>query len=130
MIEALNNVEAITVFTDDIAASREFYVGVFAATIVYEDEVSCMFRVGSLIVNLLARTEADELVTPAPIAQSGAAASVMLTVNVADVDAVCAELRERGVELVNGPIDRPWGRRTALFFDPSGLPWEIAQELG
>lgn len=54
----------------------------------------------------------------------------MLTVNVVDVDAVCAALRERGVELVNGPIDRPWGRRTAVFVDPSGLPWEIAQELG
>lgn len=130
MITALNNVEAITVFTDDVAASREFYAGVFAATIVYEDEASCMFQVGSLVVNLLARTEADDLIAPAPVAQAGAAASVMLTVNVADVDAVCAELRGRGVELVNGPSDRPWGRRTALFLDPSGLPWEVAQELG
>ena len=100
MIEALNNVEAITVFTDDVAASREFYAAVFAATIVYEEDESCMFQVGSLIVN------------------------------VTDVDAVCAELRDRGVELVNGPSDRPWGRRTALFLDPSGLPWEVAQELG
>ena len=50
----------------------------------------------------------------------------MLTVNVPDVDAVCAELADRGVPLVNGPMDRPWGIRTASFRDPSGQIWEVA----
>ena len=126
----LNNVEAITVFSDDVPASREFYTTVFAAPILFEDEVSVALRIGAIVINVLARTEAPALVAPAPVAESGAAASVMLTVNVADVDVVCSALRERGVDLVNGPIDRPWGRRTAVFLDPSGLPWEIAQELG
>jgi uncharacterized glyoxalase superfamily protein PhnB len=31
--------------------------------------------------------------------------------------------------LLNGPIDRPWGRRTAAFADPAGHLWEVAQEL-
>ncbi|MGV8859121.1 VOC family protein [Rhodoglobus sp.] len=130
MISSLDNVEAITVFSDNIPASREFYTAVFGAPILFEDEVSVALRIGAIVINVLARTEAPALVTPEPIAKSGAAASVMLTVNVADVDAVCAALGEWGVDLVNGPIDRPWGRRTAVFLDPSGLPWEIAQELG
>ncbi len=50
----------------------------------------------------------------------------MLTVHVDDVDAWCATLEERGVELLNGPMDRPWGPRTASFRDPSGQIWEIA----
>ena len=129
MESALNNVEAITVFVDDVAAGREFYSTVFSATIIFEEGDSCMFQIGALIVNLLARSEADDMIGPAAVAQPGAAASVMLTVNVPDVDAACAAARERGVELVNGPMDRPWGRRTAVFLDPSGLPWEIAQEL-
>jgi uncharacterized glyoxalase superfamily protein PhnB len=33
------------------------------------------------------------------------------------------------VELINGPIDRPWGMRTACFADPDGHVWEIAQQL-
>jgi uncharacterized glyoxalase superfamily protein PhnB len=33
------------------------------------------------------------------------------------------------VALLNGPIDRPWGRRTAAFADPAGNVWEIAQIL-
>jgi lactoylglutathione lyase len=38
-----------------------------------------------------------------------------------------AELTARGVELLNGPIDRPWGIRTASFIDPGGHIWEIAK---
>ena len=36
--------------------------------------------------------------------------------------------QSRGVELLNGPMDRPWGIRTAAFADPAGHIWEIAQE--
>ncbi len=50
----------------------------------------------------------------------------MFTIDVDDVDAMCAELRSRGVELLNGPLDRPWGVRTASFADPAGHIWEIA----
>jgi uncharacterized glyoxalase superfamily protein PhnB len=33
------------------------------------------------------------------------------------------------VELLNGPLNRPWGVRTASFTDPGGHIWEVAQEL-
>jgi uncharacterized glyoxalase superfamily protein PhnB len=46
-----------------------------------------------------------------------------------DADAVCAELATRGVELLNGPMNRQWGMRTASFSDPDGHIWEVAQEL-
>ena len=49
----------------------------------------------------------------------------VLTVEVDDVDAKCAELQELGVSLLNGPMDRPWGVRTASFRDPAGHIWEI-----
>jgi uncharacterized glyoxalase superfamily protein PhnB len=43
------------------------------------------------------------------------------------VDATCAELIKRGAKLINGPMDRPWGIRTACFADPGGHIWEIAK---
>jgi len=46
-------------------------------------------------------------------------------VGVDDVDAVCEDLASRGVELLNGPMDRPWGMRTAAFADPDGHVWEV-----
>ncbi len=51
----------------------------------------------------------------------------VFTIQVDDVDAMCAELTSRGVELLNGPMDRPWGIRTASFMDPGGYIWEIAK---
>jgi catechol 2,3-dioxygenase-like lactoylglutathione lyase family enzyme len=42
---------------------------------------------------------------------------------------VCADLAAHGVKLLNGPIGRPWGLRTAAFADPAGNTREIAQVL-
>ena len=53
---------------------------------------------------------------------------LQLTVQVENVDAMCAELVKHGVVLVNGPMDRPWGIRTACFSDPGGHIWEIAHD--
>ena len=52
-----------------------------------------------------------------------------MSVEVDDVDAVCAELAQRGVRLLNGPMNRPWGLRTASFTDPGGHIWEVAADL-
>ncbi len=56
-----------------------------------------------------------------------AGARLQLTIEVDDVDRMCSELAKRGVELSNGPIDRPWGVPTASFADPAGHIWEIAE---
>ncbi|WP_408649967.1 VOC family protein, partial [Jatrophihabitans sp.] len=50
----------------------------------------------------------------------------VFTIEVEDVDAMCEQLTGRGVRLLNGPMDRPWGIRTASFSDPAGHIWEIA----
>jgi uncharacterized glyoxalase superfamily protein PhnB len=60
-------------------------------------------------------------------AATGAAA--LFTIPVPDADAAAAELASRGVALLNGPIDRPWGVRTLAFADPDGHVWELAQDL-
>lgn len=39
---------------------------------------------------------------------------------VADVDAWCTELRERGLELDREPQERPWGNRELVVADPDG----------
>jgi catechol 2,3-dioxygenase-like lactoylglutathione lyase family enzyme len=127
---SLKNVGAITIFVEDPKRSKAFYDKVFDAPAVYEDDNSVAFKFENTIVNLLARREAPGLIDPAPVASAGAGASFQLTIWVDDADAVCAELAKRGVELLNGPLDREWGMRTAAFTDPDGHVWEVAQELG
>ena len=70
---------------------------------------------------------APELIAPAAVAPPEAGVRLQLTINVDDVDATCAALAKRGVELLNGPMDRPWGIRTPAFRDPGGHFWEIAK---
>lgn len=119
-------IAAITIFVEDLAAARRFYQEVFQLPVVYEDENSAVFQFGETVINVLAVTEAPGLVAPAAVASRDAGVRFQFTLGVDDVDATCEVLKERGVELLNGPIDRPWGIRTASFQDPGGHIWEIA----
>jgi catechol 2,3-dioxygenase-like lactoylglutathione lyase family enzyme len=120
-------ISAITLFVEDLPAAKQFYRDVFGLPVHYEDDDSAVFDFGNTLINLLKTTAAQELVEPAPVADREAGSRVQLTIDVDDVDAMCAELTRRGVELLNGPIDRPWGIRTATFRDPGGHIWEIAK---
>jgi lactoylglutathione lyase len=128
MGESIRTIDAITLFVEDPQRSKEFYERVFEATAIYEDQDAVAFEFENMVVNLLRFPAADELVAPAAVAEPGAASSFQLTVGVEDADAACRELAARGVELLNGPVDRPWGLRTAAFADPDGHIWEIASK--
>ena len=117
---------AVTLFVEDLPAAKEFYGRVFHLPVAFEDENSAVFKFGATMINLLNVTEAPELVNPAAVAGRDAGVRAVFTLQVDDVDAMCEVLTERGVELLNGPMDRAWGIRTASFVDPGGHIWEIA----
>jgi catechol 2,3-dioxygenase-like lactoylglutathione lyase family enzyme len=120
-------VGAITLFVEDLATTKAFYAEVFGLPLIHEDDDSVVFDFGNAVVNLLRSPAATELIDPATPGGQGDGPRLQLTLEVADVDAISAELTARGVELLNGPMDRPWGIRTASFRDPDGHVWEIAQ---
>lgn len=122
----VGGISAITLFVEDLAAAKAFYQTVFGLPVVFEDGNSAVFHFGNTLINLLKTDAAPELITPAPVAPTEAGARAQFTITVDDVDALCSELKQRGVELLNGPMDRPWGIRTAAFRDPGGHIWEIA----
>ena len=123
------SVGAITLFVESTSRSKDFYGSVFDLAPIHEDADAVAFRFENMIVNLLRRSAAGELIEPATVGQSGTGSSFQLTVWVEDADAMCADLADRGVTPLNGPIDRAWGVRTAAFADPDGHVWEIAQAL-
>ena len=125
----MKNVGAITMFIDDVQRSRSFYEQVFDAQAVYEDESAVAFQFENTIVNLLKTDAAPELIGPATVGRRDAGSRFQLTIGVDDVDAACSELAAKGVELLNGPIDREWGVRTASFTDPDGHIWEVAAKI-
>jgi catechol 2,3-dioxygenase-like lactoylglutathione lyase family enzyme len=120
---------AITLFVEDIDVAKEFYTKVFDLPVYYEDPNSAVFQFGDTLINLLVSSEAPELIAPATVASQDSGSRFQFTLSVDNVDSVCEELGTRGVKLLNGPQDRPWGIRTASFVDPGGHVWEIAHDL-
>ena len=127
--ETLRNIGAITLFVEDLPAARAFYADVLRLRCVFEDDNSAVFDLGNTVINLLDAREAPELIAPARVAGPADGARCQFTIWVEDADATCAELQAHGVDLLNGPQDRPWGQRTAAFADPAGHVWEVAQHL-
>ena len=121
-------IATITLFVEDLPAAKEFYQKVFGLPVYFEDDDSSIFKFGDTLVNLLKVTAAPELIEPARVAEPHGGSRFVFTLAVDDVDARCAELASLGVTLLNGPMDRPWGVRTASFPDPFGHIWEIAKQ--
>ena len=129
MTALLNSLGAITLFVEDPQRSKSFYEDVFGVSVLFEDEDSAAFEFDNTILNVLRASEAHDLIAPGTVAGADAGSSFQLTIWVDDAEAACAQLKEKGVTLLNGPMDREWGVRTAGFTDPDGHIWELAQQL-
>lgn len=129
MTPPLRHISAISLFVENLQAAKAFYQEVFGVEVIFEDESSVAVGFENVIVNLLRVESARELVEPGLVAERESGSRFQLSIWVEDVDAVCAQLRERGVALLTGPRDRPWGMRTATFVDPAGHSWEIGQRI-
>ena len=103
----MKNLECVTLFVEDLAASKKFYLEIFDLKIVYEDPVSAVFKLESVMINLLKISEAPGLIVPAKVADSSAGQRLMFTVRVPNVAEVCGKLKTLGVQLLNGPQDSP-----------------------
>jgi len=123
------NIGAITLFVEDSDRAKSFYQKVFELQPAFEDETDVMFRLANTLLFLTRSSEAPRMIAPAVAGRPGNGPRHVFAIIVDDVDAVCAELTDKGVALLNGPEDRSWGMRTANFQDPDGYVWEIATEL-
>lgn len=61
---------------------------------------------------------------------AGGPDSLSLYVYVPDVDALAERAQRGGAITVQGPADKPWRDRTAVFKDRDGYHWTFATHLG
>ena len=110
----------VRLLVEDFSASYRFYRDVLGLETGWDDNGAyAEFRAGDgVMIAILPRAE---------LADAGAA---VLCLDVADVDAAAAAVRERGGELVREPHDRPeWGLRLAHLRDPDGNVIELNRDL-
>lgn len=123
----LRSLDYTVIFARQMPRMREFYGAVLGFPLHRELGPQWVeYRVGS---TLLALTERG-LVFDDPAPPIGVL-SLQLAFRVAPSEvATCANaLRERGVSLISGPTDQPWGHRTLFFRDPDGNVLEIYAEI-
>lgn len=116
---------ALTLFVQDLDTSKSFYGQSLGLGLLFEDDVSAVYRCGETMINLLLDGEAGDLIYPAKVSGTNSVKAVY-TLRCAEIDGAAAQLEAAGVKVLNGPIDRPWGVRTVSFQDPSGHTWELA----
>ena len=123
----IRGIDYTVIFARQMAAMREFYGTTLGFPLHRELSSHWIeFRVGS---NLLALTErGGRFNDPSPPA---GALSLQLAFRVApgEVASCAAVLKERGVNIVAGPTDQPFGHRTLFFRDPDGNVLEIYAEI-
>jgi lactoylglutathione lyase len=129
MDAAIKDVGAVILFVADLPRSRVFYHEVLGLDVEFEDDDSVGFKVEGLAFIVLQVDRARVQLQGEPTATPGAGATAFLTTFTSDVDALHANLVERGVPFFQTPADQPWGMRTAYFKDPDGHVWEIAQPV-
>jgi catechol 2,3-dioxygenase-like lactoylglutathione lyase family enzyme len=129
MTRSIDHLSAMSLFVEDLPAAKKFYLEIFDVKVIYEDENSVAVQFANVIINLLRVENALEIIEPGIVAPRDSGSRVQFSIWVENVDDVCRELQKRGVKLLAGPKDRPWGMRTANFVDPAGHSWEIGQNV-
>lgn len=123
----IRSIDYTVIFARQMAAMREFYGTTLGFPLHRELSPTWIeFRVGS---NILALTEHGRAFSdPAPPV---GVLSLQLAFRVApgDVASCAAVLKERGVKIVSGSTDQPFGHRTLFFRDPDGNVLEIYAEI-
>jgi catechol 2,3-dioxygenase-like lactoylglutathione lyase family enzyme len=123
----IRGIDYTVIFARQMQVMREFYGTTLGFPLHRELSPHWVeFRVGS---NILALTEhGGRFADPAlPIG----ALSLQLAFRVApsEVASCAAVLAERGVRIISGPTDQPFGHRTLFFRDPDGNVLEIYAEI-
>ena len=129
MDAALKGVGAIILFVADLQRSKAFYHEVLGLDVEFEDDDSVGFKLDGLAFIVLQVDRAREQLQGEPTATPSMGATAFLTTFTDGVDALHADLVERGIAFFQKPTDQPWGMRTAYFKDPDGHVWEVAQAI-
>ena len=123
----IRSLDYTIIFARQMSAMREFYGTTLGFPLHKELGPQWVeFRVGS---NLLALTERG-LVFDDPSPPIGVLSlQLAFRVTPGEVASCASVLAERGVSIISGPTDQPWGHRALFFRDPDGNVLEIYAEI-
>ena len=111
--------------TDDVAASRDFYVALFGFGVAFEIEWYVQLQAPNDKNLQLAFVRRDHASVPAGFGVRPQ--GVLVTIETEDVDALHERARSLEVEIVYPLRDEVWGQRHFMAKDPNGLLVDVVQ---
>ncbi len=113
--------------TDDVAASREFYVALFGFRVVFEVQWYAQLQAPADANLQLAFVQREHPSVPDGFRDPPR--GVLVTIETQDADAVHERARRLGVEIVQVLRDEVWGQRHFMAKDPNGLLVDVVQPI-
>lgn len=123
----MNQVGYVILFVGDLERSTAFYRDAIGLPFKLHGDGYVEFATEGTRFGLYDRNRLGELTGQDAEAPGRAGGEVVFLVG--DVDAEAERLREAGVTILNGPVDRAWGHRTLHVEDPDGFVVELAEEI-
>jgi len=116
----------VSVLSDELPATRDFYVELFGWRVDYDSDWFVHLQApGNAHIELGILKRGHDVV---PKELGAAPAGVLLTIVVPDVDAVHRVVLERGLDLVEAPRNLFYGQRRMLLRDPNGTMLDVSSE--
>ncbi|ETA96088.1 ring-cleavage extradiol dioxygenase [Mycobacterium avium subsp. avium 10-9275] len=124
-MDAMRRVDYVIQYVESLERSVMFYRDVVGLEVRIEGDGYVEFEMPNTKFSLFERSKLPELIGR----EGGTAPCGEIGFLVDDVDEEATRLRGLGVEILSGPVDRPWRERTLHIADPDGNVIEFAQKL-
>lgn len=121
----MSRVDYVIGYVESTRRSVAFYRDVLGLSVRIEGDGYVEFDMDNIKLSLFERAKLPELIGR----HGGNPPSGEIGFIVDDVDSHAERLRSLGVEILTGPVDRPWHERTLHIADPDGNIIEFAQKL-
>ncbi|CAM3466097.1 VOC family protein [Mycobacterium colombiense] len=121
----MRRVDYVIHYVESLRRSVAFYRDVIGLRVRIEGDGYVEFDMENTKFSLFERSKLPELIGR----DGGEPPCGEIGFLIDDVDAEAERLRGLGVEILTGPVDRPWRERTLHIADPDGNIIEFAQKL-
>ncbi|BBY41546.1 lactoylglutathione lyase [Mycobacterium mantenii] len=121
----MRRVDYVIQYVESLSRSVAFYCDVIGLEVRIEGDGYVEFALENTKFSLFERSKLPELIGR----EGGNPPCGEIGFLIEDVDAEAERLRGLGVEILTGPVDRPWRERTLHIADPDGNIVEFAEKL-
>jgi lactoylglutathione lyase len=121
----MRRVDYVIQYVESLSRSVAFYRDVIGLQVRIAGDGYVEFELENTKFSLFERSKLPELIGR----EGGNAPCGEIGFLIGDIDEEAERLRGLGVEILTGPVDRPWRERTLHIADPDGNIIEFAQKL-